>query len=88
VQRNGSTYGVLRAIVTMAHSDFYSYAPSGSTWGDGAEDVDGALQMVSYSGNTHLFVFDGFGCAESDRALTSLFVIPMVIDSAVAAVAS
>jgi len=53
VQRDGSTYGELRAIVTVAHTDFYSYTPSGSTWGDGEEDVDGTLQLASYSGSSH-----------------------------------
>src|ERR687890_74297 len=28
IERDGSTYGVLRSAVTVAHSDFYSYTPS------------------------------------------------------------
>lgn len=47
VQKDGSTYGVLRGAVTVAHSDFYSYTPSGSTWGAGAESIDGTLQMAT-----------------------------------------
>ncbi|MFI6427836.1 hypothetical protein [Promicromonospora sp. NPDC050880] len=47
VQKDGSAYGVLRGAVTVAHSDFYSYTPSGSTWGAGAETVDGTLQMAT-----------------------------------------
>ncbi|GIF78144.1 hypothetical protein [Asanoa siamensis] len=43
IERDGSTYGVLRGAVTVAHSDFYSYAPAGSTWGSGRESVDGTL---------------------------------------------
>jgi hypothetical protein len=35
---------VLRSAVTVAHSDFYSYTPAGSTWTDGRENVDGTLQ--------------------------------------------
>ncbi|MFY1633265.1 hypothetical protein ACN27F_08275 [Solwaraspora sp. WMMB335] len=47
VERDGSTYGVLRAAVTVAHSDFYSYVPTGSTWSDGRETIDGTLQLQS-----------------------------------------
>jgi hypothetical protein len=47
VQKDGSTYGVLRAAVTVAHSSFYSYTPSGSTWTGGRETVDGTLQLQS-----------------------------------------
>jgi hypothetical protein len=42
-----SAYGVLRGAVTVAHSDFYSYAPSGSTWTNGRETIDGTLQTQS-----------------------------------------
>ncbi|MEU8301578.1 hypothetical protein AB0C04_30345 [Micromonospora sp. NPDC048909] len=45
IERDGSTYGVLRAAVTVAHSDFYSYTPTGSTWTSGRESVDGTLQF-------------------------------------------
>ncbi|GIF99560.1 hypothetical protein [Catellatospora citrea] len=47
VERDGSDYGVLRAAVTVAHTDFYSYTPSGSTWSSGRESVDGTLQLQS-----------------------------------------
>ncbi|WP_144120095.1 hypothetical protein [Catellatospora sichuanensis] len=47
VERDGSDYGVLRAAVTVAHSDFFSYTPSGSTWSSGRESVDGTLQLQS-----------------------------------------
>ena len=40
------TYGVLRGAVTVAHSDFYSYTPAGSTWSSGRESVDGTLQTA------------------------------------------
>jgi hypothetical protein len=45
VQKDGSTYGVLRSAVTVAHTSFYSYTPSGSTWTGGRETVDGTLQL-------------------------------------------
>ncbi|WP_369372849.1 hypothetical protein AB1046_04740 [Promicromonospora sp. Populi] len=55
VQKNGSTYGVLRGAVTVAHTNFYSYTPSGSTWGAGAETIDGTLQLATnpHDGLTH-----------------------------------
>ena len=53
VERDASTYGVLRSAVTVAHTDFYSYVPAGSSWTSGTENVDGDLQMVSYAGSQH-----------------------------------
>ncbi|WP_328477098.1 hypothetical protein OHA21_23640 [Actinoplanes sp. NBC_00393] len=47
VERDGSDHGTLRAAVTVAHSDFYSYTPAGSTWTGGGETVDGTLQFQS-----------------------------------------
>lgn len=45
IERDGSPYGVLRSAVTVAHSDFYSYTPAGSTWTSGRESIDGTLQF-------------------------------------------
>ncbi|GAB3938406.1 hypothetical protein [Micromonospora vulcania] len=45
IERDGSTYGVLRGAVTVAHTDFFSYTPTGSTWTGGGESVDGTLQL-------------------------------------------
>ncbi|MEO3820638.1 hypothetical protein [Plantactinospora sp. B24E8] len=45
IERDGSDYGTLRGAVTVAHSDFYSYAPAGSTWSNGRENIDGTLQL-------------------------------------------
>ena len=47
VEKDGSDFGVLRSAVTVAHTDFYSYAPSGSTWTSGRESIDGTLQLQS-----------------------------------------
>jgi hypothetical protein len=44
VEKDGSEYGLLRAAVTVAHTDFFSYTPAGSTWGSGGESVDGTLR--------------------------------------------
>lgn len=53
VARDGSTHGSIRAAVTVAHTNFYSYVPKGSAWSDGKEDVDGILQMARYRGQLH-----------------------------------
>ncbi|MEV4640468.1 hypothetical protein AB0J80_24305 [Actinoplanes sp. NPDC049548] len=47
IEKNGTDYGVLRGAVTVAHSDFYSYTPAGSTWTNGRETIDGTLQTQS-----------------------------------------
>lgn len=53
VERDGSKNGRLRAAVTVAHNDFYSYVPQGSSWRRGAESIDGTLKLVSYQGGLH-----------------------------------
>ncbi|MDG4810697.1 hypothetical protein O7634_28415 [Micromonospora sp. WMMD1120] len=45
IERDGSAYGVLRSAVTVAHSDFFSYTPAGSTWTSGGESIDGTLRF-------------------------------------------
>ena len=53
VQRDGSTYGVLKSAVTVAHKDFFSYLPPGSNWTGNQENTDGTLSMVSHAGSLH-----------------------------------
>lgn len=53
IRKNGTTYGKLEAMVTAAHTHFYSYVPAGSSYGSGRENVDGALLMRSYNGYAH-----------------------------------
>ena len=53
VRRDGSTYGVLQSAVTVAHTDFFSFVPSGGGWTSGAESVDGTLQLASFGGFLH-----------------------------------
>jgi len=53
VRRDGSTYGRLEAMVTVAHSDFYSYVPAGSPYTSGRESVDGTVIMRAYNGYPH-----------------------------------
>ncbi|WP_426512188.1 hypothetical protein ACPPVO_17110 [Dactylosporangium sp. McL0621] len=47
VEKDGSAYGVLRAAVTVAHSDFYSFTPAGSGWTNGGETIDGTLSLAA-----------------------------------------
>ena len=53
VQRDGSRYGTLRAAITVAHNDFYSYVPPSSNWRSGREDIDGQLSLRPFSGELH-----------------------------------
>jgi len=53
VERDGSTYGVLKSAVTVAHKDFFSFVPSGGTWTSGAESVDGTLSFETFDGSPH-----------------------------------
>jgi hypothetical protein len=53
IARDGSRHGMLRAAVTVVHSDFYSYVPTSSGWASGQEDVDGVLSLHPYQGALH-----------------------------------
>jgi len=53
VRRDGSTFGQLQAAVTVAHTDFFSFVPSGGSWTSGGESVDGALQLMSLADGHH-----------------------------------
>lgn len=53
VRKDGSTYGTLEGMVTVFHTDFYSYTPDGSPLVDGEEDVDGTISFESHNGVAH-----------------------------------
>jgi len=53
VGKDGSTYGQLQAMVTVFHSNFYSFLPKGSPLLANEETVDGTVQLVSYNGTMH-----------------------------------
>jgi hypothetical protein len=53
VRRNTTTFGQLRAAVTVAHTDFFSYVPAGGGWTSGGESVDGTLQMMTLGDGAH-----------------------------------
>lgn len=50
VRKDGSTFGTLEAVVTLAHNHFYSYVPPGSPFTDGRESIDGTLVMQQFDG--------------------------------------
>ncbi|MGY5048923.1 hypothetical protein ACWDE0_25400 [Streptomyces sp. 900105755] len=45
VANDGSAHGQLKAAITVAHSNFYSWVPSGSDFTSGQESVDGTLKL-------------------------------------------
>jgi hypothetical protein len=53
VARDGTRLGALRAAVSVAHSDFYSFVPKSSAWSSGHEDVDGVLTLSPFAGELH-----------------------------------
>ncbi len=53
VRKDGSEYGALEAMVSVAHSDFYSYTPPGSPYTSGRENIDGTIVMQSHGGFSH-----------------------------------
>jgi hypothetical protein len=57
VRRDGSEFGALEAMVTVAHDNFYSYVPAGSPYTAGRENVDGALIMQNVGGVPHPTTF-------------------------------
>lgn len=53
VARDGTRFGALKAVVTVAHAHFYSYVPAGSDWRSGSETVDGILELAELDGELH-----------------------------------
>ena len=52
VKKDNSTYGKSQGIVTVFHSDFYSYKASDSGLTDGNENIDGTLTTQNDNGIT------------------------------------
>jgi hypothetical protein len=50
VRKDGSEFGRFEAMVTVAHSDFYSSIPPGGTYTNGRENIDGTIVMQTYNG--------------------------------------
>ena len=53
VEKDETPYGTLRAAITVAHSDFFSFVPMGSPWRENEEDIDGSLSLEEYQGSLH-----------------------------------
>lgn len=53
IRKNGSTYGTLEGMITVFHSDFFSFAPNGSPFKSGRENIDGNVSFTSYDGAQH-----------------------------------
>jgi len=53
VRKDGSVFGKLEGIVTVAHTDFFSYTPADSPLRNGQEDIDGPLSFSSLEGSFH-----------------------------------
>src|SRR5262245_53514326 len=53
VARDGTTYGSIQAAVTVAHTDFFSFVPSGSPFGANHETIDGTLSLQAWDGANH-----------------------------------
>jgi len=50
VRRDGSAHGVLEAMVSVAHGNFFSYVPAGSPYTAGRESIDGTLRLQTVDG--------------------------------------
>jgi hypothetical protein len=50
VRKDGSEFGRLEAMVTVAHTNFYSYVPPGGTYLGGQEDIDGTIVPQAFDG--------------------------------------
>ncbi|GAA3986362.1 hypothetical protein GCM10022247_00900 [Allokutzneria multivorans] len=50
VVEKGGQWGTLRAMVTVAHRDFYSYTPVDSPFTSGGENIDGTLLTTTHDG--------------------------------------
>jgi len=57
IRKDGTDYGKFEAMVTVFHSDFYSFTPAGGTYTNGQETIDGTALMMSYDGADHPVTF-------------------------------
>ncbi|BDD03842.1 hypothetical protein [Aureibacter tunicatorum] len=51
IRKDGSQFGSLEGVVTVFHSDFYSYKPQGSSLSGGHENIDGTCDRENYDGS-------------------------------------
>ncbi|MGD9850865.1 MAG: hypothetical protein AB7T38_06345 [Nitrospirales bacterium] len=50
VRKDGSRFGKLEGMITVYHTDFYSYIPPGSPFSQGRETIDGRLTLQEFEG--------------------------------------
>jgi hypothetical protein len=50
VRKDGSQYGKLEGMVTVFHTDFYSFTPAGSPLTNGNESIDGTVSFEAHNG--------------------------------------
>jgi len=50
VSKDGSSYGALQGMITVFHTNFYSYTPAGSPLTSGHESIDGTISFESRDG--------------------------------------
>jgi hypothetical protein len=53
IKKDGSQYGNLQAIVSVAHADFFSYVSAGSSLQANQENIDGTLSFETYNNVAH-----------------------------------
>lgn len=51
VRKDNTTYGKLEGMITVFHTDFYSFVPSGSPLTNGNETIDGNISFTFYDGS-------------------------------------
>lgn len=50
VRKDGSTYGKMEGMITVAHNDFYSYKAADSQLQNSQEDIDGNITFTQHDG--------------------------------------
>jgi hypothetical protein len=50
VRKDGSAFGRLEAMVTVFHTDFFSFTPAGSPLTSGHESIDGTISFEAHNG--------------------------------------
>ena len=50
IRKDGSTYGKLEGMITVFHTDFFSFTPSGSPLTNGNETIDGTVSFEVANG--------------------------------------
>ena len=53
VQKDGTSVGKLQGMITVFHSDFYSFTPEGSPLQANQETIDGKISLQNYNGTQH-----------------------------------